>query len=114
MQTLIIQSSLIFVFLVSFYTVIIKIVKRRKSDSNEVHTDITLEELVRFPTSSEALDRAKERFAKGLEALDREKVYNDAIVSGGREKVYNDAKVYNVAKVYNDAKVSDDIYDEHR
>ena len=45
MQTLIIQSSLIVVFLVFFYAVIIKIVKRRKSDSNEVHADITAEEL---------------------------------------------------------------------
>ena len=86
MQTLIIQSSLIVVFLVFFYTVI-KIVKRRKSDSNEVHTDITAEEL--------------EKFSKGLEALNEAKVF-------GRAKVYNDARVYN------DAKLSDDIYDEYR
>ena len=91
MQTLLIQSSLIVVFLVFFYTVTIKILKRRKSGSKEVHTPITAYEL--------------EKFSKGLEALNEAKVF-------GKAKVYNDAKVYNIAKVYYDAKVSGDIYDE--
>ena len=71
MQTLLIQSSLIVVFLVFFYTVI-RIVKRRKSGSKEVHTPITAYEL--------------EKFSKGLEALNNAKVF-------GRAKVYNDAKL---------------------
>ena len=90
MQTLLIQTLLTLVFLVFFYTLIIKIVKKRKSDSNEIHTEITAEEL--------------EKFSKGLKALDDAKIF-------GKAKVYNDAKVYNVAKVYNDA-ISNGVFHE--